>query len=69
MSVNGASTIVGHVSWVIWGWEASNIVINKVLAAFLQKKQTKRFLLHLENERQKSVRDFGSCIIGNMSGA
>jgi len=38
MSVNGASTIVGRVSWVIWGSEGSNIVINKLLAAYIAKK-------------------------------
>ena len=29
----------------------------------------KRSLPHHENERQQSVNNFGSCIIGNMSGA
>jgi hypothetical protein len=38
MSVNGASTIVGRVSWASWGCEGSNIVIHKVLAAFIAKK-------------------------------
>jgi hypothetical protein len=38
MSVNGASMIVGGVSWVIWGCEESNIVIKKVLATFIAKK-------------------------------
>jgi len=37
MSVNGASMIVGHVSWVIWESEGSNIVIDKVSAAFIGK--------------------------------
>jgi len=37
MSVNGASMIVGRVSWVIWGCEGSNIVITKVLTAFIAK--------------------------------
>jgi hypothetical protein len=35
----------------------------------LQKKKTKQSLPHLENERQQSINNFGSCIIGNMSGA
>jgi hypothetical protein len=39
MNANGASTIVGCVSWVIWGCDRSNIVINKVLAAIIASKE------------------------------
>jgi len=69
MNVNGESAIVGHVSWVIWGCDRSNIVINKVLATFIAKNTKDTIPTHLQNERQQSVNDFGSCIMINMSGA
>jgi len=37
ISVNGVSTIVGFVSWVIRGCHLSNTVIHEVLAAFIAK--------------------------------
>jgi hypothetical protein len=44
MSVNRALMIVGRVSWVIWGCDRSNIVPNKVLAAFIAKKANETIL-------------------------
>jgi len=41
MSINGASTIVGYVSYVIWGGGRLNTVINKVMAAFIAKGEGK----------------------------
>jgi len=35
----------------------------------MQKKQAKRSLPHVENDRQWSINNFVSCIFGNMSGA
>jgi hypothetical protein len=40
MGINGVSMIVVHVSWAIWGCDWSNIVKNKVLAAFMAKKES-----------------------------
>jgi len=41
LCVNRASTIVGHVSWVLWRCDRSNTVVNKVLATFIAKKASK----------------------------
>jgi len=43
MTVNGASTIVGRVSWSIWGCARSNTVINTVLPAFIAQKASETF--------------------------
>jgi hypothetical protein len=40
MSVNGASTIVGNVSWVTWGGDRLPLVINKVLVAFIGTRES-----------------------------
>jgi len=37
-SVNGGLMIVDRVSWVIWGCDRSNSVINRVFTAFIAKK-------------------------------
>jgi hypothetical protein len=39
MNINIASRIVGRESWVIWGGDRLIIVINKVLAAFIAKRE------------------------------
>jgi hypothetical protein len=40
LSVNGSSTIAGSVSWVIWGCNRSNTVMNTAFAAFMANKAT-----------------------------
>jgi hypothetical protein len=43
------------------------IVINEVLASFIGKRDSETLPDH-ENERQQSVNDFWSCILGNLRG-
>jgi hypothetical protein len=60
-----------------WSCILGNLVVRSVKYShkqsigclYCQKNQTKGYLLHLENARQQSLSDFGSRIIGNMSGA
>jgi len=44
MSVNGASTVLGHVFRVIWWGGRLQVVINKVLAAFIGQRESTTLL-------------------------
>jgi len=53
----------------IWGNLSGDwleTVINKVLAAFMGKKEATHYLPHLENERHLSINGFQSCVWSNL---
>jgi len=51
MSVNGASTIVGQVSWVICRATGCALSYTEYWLPLLAEANVKRFLHHLENKR------------------
>jgi hypothetical protein len=67
MGINKASTIVGHVSWVIWGVTGCTLSYTDYWLPLLAKVNVKHFLPHLQNEQQQSANDFSPSIIVNHS--
>jgi len=65
--VNGVSTIFGHVSLIIEKWFGYGYTALKYWMLWLAKIIAKRALPHLENERQQSVIDIWSCVLGNQN--
>jgi len=68
MSVNGPSTIIGHVSWVISEVIGCKLSYTNYWLPLQAKEKVKSSLPHDENERQWSVNDSWSCILGNPGG-
>jgi len=67
MSVNRAATILGQVSLVIENWFGCGYTESKYWLPLLAKILATHSLPHLENEHQRSVNDFWSCILGNQN--
>jgi len=67
MNVNGTSTILDHVCLVIENWFGRGYTESKYWLPFLAKIIATCSLSHFENEHQRSVNDFWSCILGNQN--
>jgi len=65
--VNGASTMVGHVSWVICGATGCTLSWTDYWLPLLAKVKVKRFIPHLQNERQQTFNDCWPSIMVNHS--
>jgi len=66
ISVNGASTILGHVSWVIWEAIGCIFSYTKYWLPLEAREKVKSSLAYNENERPRSVNNLWSCILGNL---
>src|SRR5713226_2907198 len=65
MSVHGASTIFGHASWEITPPIGCIQSQRNFWPPLLTKQTAIPSLPHHENEHQRSVNDFWSCVLGN----
>jgi len=65
MSVNGGSTLFNFESWVIQGLIGCRHPLMRYWRPLGAKTAATRSLPQPENERQRSVHDFWSCIFGN----
>jgi len=65
MSVNGGSTIVSFVSWVIYVLIGCRHPFIKYWQPLLAKSTATCSLQHPENERQQSVNSLSCCIFGS----
>jgi hypothetical protein len=65
MSVNGASTILGPISTLIWKGFARCCPYATYKQPFYVRQTTTGYQPHSGNERQQSVNDFGCCILYN----
>jgi len=67
MRVNGASKVFGYAPCVIWMPIGCRMSWMNYSLHLKQKDKAKHSLPHLENECQRSVTDFWSCILGNQN--
>jgi len=65
MGINGASTILGHVSLVCNNWFSRGYTYSKYWPSLWAKFIMTCSLPHLENAGQWSVSNFWSCVWGN----